>query len=201
MKNSVLKLNKYYFPIGVSDYREVIKNIFSGAVYLLDVTYVTDEFGLVDPNEIAYFEPVKSWEDWAKLEVRPYDNRIRGVKGVYRMPTVAICADYDKIKWHKVAFPTKANIWKRDNWTCCYTGQKLTKENVSVDHIIPVSRGGQDTWLNLVTAEKEVNRKKAAMTPEEAGLKLLKKPFIPKSTALTFHETRPEWLKFIPDTK
>ena len=95
-----------------------------------------------------------------------------------------------------MVFPTKANIWKRDNYTCAYTGEKLTKETVSVDHIIPQSRGGKNTWENLITASKKINVFKDDRTPKEAGLKLLWKPEKPRN-GLVFDFMRDEWRVFL----
>jgi hypothetical protein len=67
-------------------------------------------------------------------------------------------------------------IFKRDKYECAYCG---ISKNLSIDHIIPKSRGGQNTWDNLVTCCKNCNRIKDNKTPEEAGMRLLKKPFEP----------------------
>jgi 5-methylcytosine-specific restriction endonuclease McrA len=197
MKGKILKLNKNYFPIGTADKREVIKNMFSGAVWPLDITYALDENGKIT-GEIECMIPVKTWEEWSQLEVRPYDDFIRAPKAVYRLPSVVICAEYGQIKFGKTLFPTKKNIWERDNYTCCYTGKRLTKDELSIDHIIPSSRGGDNSWLNLVTCDRELNRKKSDRTPEEANLKLIQKPFVPKNkNNLVFNSARPEWAPFI----
>lgn len=198
MKGKVLKLNKFYFPVGVCDWREGIKNIFSKAAYPLDIQYAQEQLG--DSLEsFEWFEPIQTWEKWVTLPVRDYDEYIQTTKGPVRMPSVVICADYDKIKWNKVLFPTKHNIWERDGYTCCYTGKKLSRDEISVDHIIPVSKGGENTWMNLVTADKEVNRKKSDKDLADSGLKLLRKPFVPKG-GMTFPVLRPEWTKFIAES-
>ena len=198
MKGQVLKLNKHFFPVGICSPREAIKNIFSNAAFPLDIQYAEDQTGEF-LEQYEWFEPIKKWSDWAKLPVRPYDDFIGTTRGKIRMPSVIICAEYSRIKWNKVLFPTKTNIWNRDGWTCCYTGQKLTKDNISVDHIVPVSRGGENTWTNLVTAEREVNRKKADKSLEESGLKLLRKPTTPKG-GMVFPILKPEWTKFIAES-
>lgn len=198
MKSKVLKLNKHFFPVGVVDPKEAIKNIFSNAAYPLDIQYSADQTG-EDLEVFDWFEPIKTWEDWMKLPVREYDETIKTVRGVIRMPSIVICCAYDRIKWNKVLFPTKHNVWNRDNWTCLYSGEKLTKENVSVDHIIPVSKGGENTWMNLATCKSSINREKGDKNPEDFHRKLIKKPFVPKG-GMTFPILRPEWTKFIAES-
>lgn len=198
MKSKMLKLNKYYFPVGVCDWREGIKNIFSEAAFPLDIQYSQNETG-ENLEAFEWAEPIKTWEEWSKLPVRPYDEYIHTSKGPVRMPSILICAEYDKIKWNKVLFPTKRNVWERDNYTCGYTGKKLSRDEVSVDHILPKSKGGEDTWLNLITCDKEVNRRKGDTLLEDTKLKLIKKPFVPKG-GMTFPILRPEWVKFVAES-
>jgi 5-methylcytosine-specific restriction endonuclease McrA len=70
----------------------------------------------------------------------------------------------------------RQNILKRDNHTCQYCG---SKDFLTMDHVIPKSRQGRTSWDNLVTACKYCNSKKGYMTPEEAGLVLVRQPFRP----------------------
>ena len=67
---------------------------------------------------------------------------------------------------------TKRAILTRDSFRCAYCGKK----GDTVDHIIPQSRGGQNTWENLITSCQKDNNRKANRTPEEAGMVLLFKP-------------------------
>lgn len=104
-------------------------------------------------------------------------------------------------KWRAPRFRRKV-LFNRDNWTCQYCGVKLHWNNIEIEHIVPSSRGGPTSWLNCVSACKPCNKKKANMTPEEAGMPLLRKPTTP--TPLHFwdsmksdnwHET---WNTFLP---
>ena len=63
---------------------------------------------------------------------------------------------------------------RRDNFRCQYCGTKA--HNLTLDHVIPKSRGGSDSWENLVAACVKCNNKKSNRTPDEANLKLLNKP-------------------------
>jgi 5-methylcytosine-specific restriction endonuclease McrA len=67
--------------------------------------------------------------------------------------------------------PNRRNIFLRDNYSCSYCDRQLNAEELSIDHILPKSRGGKETWENLTTACKSCNCLKGDRTPEEAGMK------------------------------
>jgi 5-methylcytosine-specific restriction endonuclease McrA len=96
-------------------------------------------------------------------------------------------------------------IFRRDFYTCCYTGIELPRNQLTVDHIIPKSRGGKSTWENCVTASLEVNAAKANRTPEEAGLNLLRPPVAPSdSLALEYsviEKVHPDWEAYFQDVE
>jgi hypothetical protein len=75
-----------------------------------------------------------------------------------------------------------ARVFFRDNYTCQYCNTKKLHRELTLDHVFPKSRGGQDTWENLTTACKECNNKKADRTPDEAGMKLLTVPAKPRDS-------------------
>jgi len=70
-------------------------------------------------------------------------------------------------------------LFKRDGYLCMYCGSRFASHMLSRDHIKPFSRGGEDTWANVITACRRCNNAKASRTPEEAGMQLLAVPFIP----------------------
>lgn len=193
---NILVLNKFYFPVGVETIERTFSNIFSGSVFPLDIAYEVDDDGNVNFNVVESFIAVRSVDEWLKIEIRPYDDFIQTTKGPVRIPQVVICSRFDKIVFSKVQFPTKANILKRDNYTCVYTGKKLSKDEVSIDHILPRSRGGKDTWENLVCCDRELNIWKGDRIPSECKLKLRYAPFKPKN-GLIFETYRDEWVTFL----
>ncbi len=73
---------------------------------------------------------------------------------------------------------SRHKIYKRDNHECVYCG---TKQDLSIDHVIPRSRGGDNSWGNLVSCCKKCNSKKGNRTPEEANMKVIKKVEVPKT--------------------
>lgn len=192
----VLVLNKFYFPIRTETVERTFGNIFSGSVIPLDIIYSEDDAGNVNLEEVEYFIAVQNVKEWLELPIRNYDNYLQTQRGPVRIPQVVICANYDKIMYSKVQFPTYHNIYKRDNYTCVYTGKKLAKDELSIDHVVPKSRGGKNTWENLVCCDRALNSKKSNMSVAEAGLKLRYKPFKPKN-GLIFDAFQEEWSSFL----
>jgi CRISPR/Cas system Type II protein with McrA/HNH and RuvC-like nuclease domain len=79
----------------------------------------------------------------------------------------------------------RKRIFKRDNNTCGYCG---SQKNLTIDHIVPKSRGGKNTWENMITCCSRCNSVKDDRTPEEAGMKLKFKPYQPDIFSLVFSE-------------
>ena len=100
---------------------------------------------------------------------------------------------YNRIMSNNV---TRRSIFTRDNHTCAYCN---SKENLTVDHIIPQSRNGQDEWENLITCCLKCNLKKGNRTPSEAGMKLLFQPYKPyNKISLTIHRSNvSEWKEYL----
>jgi len=192
----VLILNKFYFPLAVEGIEKTFGNIFSGSVIPLDISYEMTDENTVNLENIDYFMPVTKVKEWLELPIRPFDEYIQTAKGPVRIPSVVICSKFDKVIHNKIQFPTKQNILKRDNYTCVYTGVKLGKDNVSVDHIVPKSRGGKDTWENMVCCDRLLNSKKASFTPEQVGLKLRYKPYKPNN-GMALDLYKDEWASFL----
>jgi len=199
IKQDILKLNRNFFPVATSSWKKAITDIFSGAAYPIDITYGFDDNNVIDKSIVESMVVVKTWDEWVNLPIRDYDEYIHTARSVCRLPAVVVAAKYDKIPKKETIFPTKHNIMKRDNWTCQYTGKKLSKSEANIDHINPVSRGGRNTWENMVCCSKELNTWKADRTPSECGLKLITRPRKPAnghtSTVLDF--MRKEWETFL----
>ncbi|MGB0712461.1 MAG: HNH endonuclease [Gammaproteobacteria bacterium] len=70
-------------------------------------------------------------------------------------------------------------LFQRDDHICLYCGTRHPVHELSRDHVIPTSRGGRDTWNNVVTACKRCNHFKGNRTPDEAAMELLAVPFVP----------------------
>ena len=195
-KRPILKLNSSFFPLGTSTWEDTIVNIFSGSAHPLDIIYAENEDGTLNESTVEYFNIIKNWKEWSALPIRSCDDYIHTTSGPVRLPSIVVCARFDKVIYKQYQFPTKQNIHKRDNYTCGYSGKKLTKAELSVDHILPVSRGGGNTWENLITCDKSVNTFKDNKTPKECGLKLLWKPIKP-TNGMVFDALRDDWNIFL----
>jgi 5-methylcytosine-specific restriction endonuclease McrA len=94
------------------------------------------------------------------------------------IPATLRLVNHVKRKWRPPRFRKKV-LFNRDEWMCQYCSERLYWHNITIDHVIPRSRGGTTSWLNCVVACKPCNKAKANMTPEEAQMKLLRRPVAP----------------------
>ena len=115
-------------------------------------------------------------------------------------PAVIVLKSYVR-KHEFILSCTRKNVYIRDNYTCQYCSKRATsKFDLTLDHVVPKSRGGPKTWDNIVTSCHKCNITKGARTPKEAGMKLLKKPRRPKATFIDFYTIRDvpkQWSPYI----
>lgn len=74
---------------------------------------------------------------------------------------------------------TNLLLFQRDRNVCCYCGARKRPEQLTRDHVVPLSRGGADTWKNVVTACRPCNQRKGANSPERAHMEMLYVPYAP----------------------
>ena len=109
-----------------------------------------------------------------KAEIVEKDGEfIHSVNDRFPLPSIVRLTRYINVPQKRVML-TRKNIIKRDKHQCQYCGKRSV--SLTLDHVIPRVRGGKDTWENLVCACVKCNNKKGNRTPEDVGLKLLKKP-------------------------
>jgi 5-methylcytosine-specific restriction endonuclease McrA len=111
---------------------------------------------------------------------------------------VIICPNYSKIN-HKYRKPTSKNVRERDKNTCQVSGRILAPGEGNLDHTQPRSRGGENSWENLVYMDKNLNSLKGDRTIAEMGWKLLREPkplpIIPVSATINILKHR-DWKMF-----
>lgn len=109
----------------------------------------------------------------ADIVIERANRKIHSVNNSFPFPSVIKLMTYIKIPFKEVEL-TRKNIIKRDANKCQYCGKKSIE--LTIDHIIPKSRGGSDSWENLITACVRCNNRKGNQTPDEAGIRLLSRP-------------------------
>jgi hypothetical protein len=102
--------------------------------------------------------------------------------GVFPLPRVVRLVRYIVTRWRYGAGPawSRSGVFVRDGHRCAYCGAAAT----TVDHVLPRSRGGRNTWQNTVAACRDCNHRKSDRTPVEAGMVLRRKPVAPTWTSL-----------------
>ncbi|NVJ85821.1 MAG: HNH endonuclease [Algoriphagus sp.] len=122
--------------------------------------------------------------------------QIRTIRQTFDYPAVIRLNQYKNIPYRGVLL-NRNNLFRRDNGECQYCG---SKRHLTVDHVLPRSKGGKTSWTNLVTACNRCNVNKGDKTPEEAGMPLKSNPFKPTLTYfLADYAERhaSEWLPFL----
>ncbi len=184
LQRPALVLNRNWQPINVISVARSLTLVFNGTARV------------VDPESYQLFE----WSDWSELVPEDGQPFVQAVTQRFRVPEVVALTSFDRLPSASVTF-SRRNIFKRDRFTCQYCGAQPQGEELSIDHVMPRAQGGQSTWENCVLACVKCNHNKANRTPEQAGLKLRKKPVRPEwNPAFSRHSIRMEsWQKFISD--
>ncbi len=153
----------------------------------------------------ASYEPlnITSWRRAIVLVLKDkaesVENNGKYIYPDFPLPSVIRLLHYVRVPYKEIPL-TRRNLFFRDAHTCQYCRYK--GDDLTLDHVVPRSRGGGDTWENLVTACVRCNVKKGNRTPKEAEMPLPKRPSQPHSS-LYFEigkylerGTNPEWQKY-----
>ena len=187
-KNIVLVLKRNWQAINIRTPQEAFCQMATTVATALDIEFddaaneASCHASLVTRHPSA-IRPV-TWDEWIRLPIRPQDNAVRTARSVIRVPTVIVAVNFAKVPKKRPKLCTRT-IRERDGNRCQYTGRLLHPAEGSLDHVVPRSRGGADTWENLVWSAKDVNERKADRLPHEAGLRLLTTPRAPKELPVT----------------
>ncbi len=183
LATEVLVLNKSYLPVHVTTVKRAFTLLYEGIAKAVDRQFTIYDF-----------------QNWSELKAEYNDDVIGIVHRVIKVPRVIVLVAYDRIPKKHVRF-SRLNIFARDKNTCQYCGKRYQKTELNIDHIIPRSLGGLSTWDNVVCSCFECNKKKGGMTPEQAGMKLVKRPKKPEWTPYAVfnfkHTVYKEWAPFL----
>ena len=186
LNNHVLVLNRSFCAVRVVSVRRAL---------ILLCRQIAEIVNIEDKNWQSY--DLTSWRDLSDMH-RQFESRssfdwIKGVSYDLIVPRIVRLLSYDKLPRNIVKF-NRRNIFARDNNRCQYCGKKFPHSELSLDHILPRSRGGLANWENIVCSCLKCNVKKANRTPTEAGMKLINKPVKPtKNPAVTLSLSRKKY--------
>jgi 5-methylcytosine-specific restriction endonuclease McrA len=182
LNTHVLVLNRFYQPVHVTSVKRAFSLLYQGVAKAIDQQYRLYEFA-----------------DWAELSALNHDS-IATVSRRIRIPRVLVLSAYEHLPRGRVRF-SRLNIYARDADTCQYCGRQLARAELNLDHVLPRSQGGKTTWENVVCSCLPCNLKKGGRTPEQAKIKLLRKPGRPRWTPFfrgpAKRITYREWLPFL----
>lgn len=130
-----------------------------------------------------------------------YDEEISSPSVTWQLPAVIRQKKTHGKKRRRVSF-SRRNVFLRDKFRCQYCSVHLRERDLTLDHVIPKSQGGQRTWENLVTACRPCNRKKANLSCDEAGMFPLQPPVVPQllpvlEPSFDLRAVPEEWLPFL----
>jgi 5-methylcytosine-specific restriction endonuclease McrA len=175
--NSVLVLNSLYQAVQVTGVRRAFRLFYAGRAKALASDFVSYDF-----------------EDWCDLPPRAGDEVIRTPSRTIRIPKVIQLVRYDRLPTREVRF-TRRNIFYRDRNRCQYCGKTFQQQELNLDHIVPISRGGTSCWENVVCACIPCNTRKGDRTPSEAGMKMYRRPKKPAGHPIL----RAKWIGPCPE--
>ena len=193
---SVLVLNRFYAAIHIITARKAFCLLAKSVAEIITV----------EDNRFANYD-LETWLDVSRLKaesgLRDGDSDwIRTVSLDIEVPKVIRLLAYDRLPDQTVRF-NRRNLFARDGNRCQYCGKSFPTSELSLDHVIPRSRGGKHTWENLVSACRSCNHRKGGKTLEDARMVLRRTPHQPRASSyLVFHQylhTFAEWRKFIPE--
>jgi len=187
LDREVLILNKSWNPIRIQTVLDAITLVYRKRAAFINVQ-----------NYEVY-----GWDNWVKIPPKEGEEYITTSYFSFKIPKVIVLTHFNDIPVYRVNI-NKRTIFESDNFICQYSNKKVSLKSGNLDHIIPKSKGGKKTWNNIVCCDAKINSFKNDRTPEEAGLKLLKKPekLDYRKTVLTYKEGMPEeWKNFLKEKK
>ncbi len=183
LNSKVLVLNRLYVAIRVISARRA---------FCLLMREIAEVIHVEAPPEDALIEGVHgtryvnydfaSWADLSALQHEFERDRfdwVRTPRVEIAVPRIVRLLGYDRLPDQSVKL-NRRNLFARDRSHCQYCGRHYSTQELSIDHVMPRAQGGKDTWENLVCACIRCNARKGGRTPDQAGMKLVRKPERPR---------------------
>lgn len=172
---SVLVLNRLFMAVHVINARRAFCLLFRELAEVIHIEggqYANYDFAAWREMSELWADEKKSHQDW-----------VRSVNFEIQVPRVIRLFRYDRLPRRKVRL-SRRNLFARDGFQCQYCSREFPISQLSVDHVLPKSRGGQTVWENVVTSCMKCNVKKGGRTPKEARMHLARQPHKPRHSPL-----------------
>lgn len=166
LQHPVLVLNRLWQAINVCSADRALALVYTGHAQVVCET--SHGFGTFSFRE---------WCDFSSAE--PAAEAVQTISLRIRVPRIILLLFFDRLPAKEVKF-TRHNVFERDRNTCQYCGHRFDRSELNLDHVVPRQLGGQTQWTNVVCSCVDCNRRKANRTPEQAGMRLIRKPKKPR---------------------
>jgi len=189
---NVLVLNKNYMAVRIVGAKRAFSLLFRSLAEVVSVEqdcYAGYDFqSWCSVSEFKrHFEPES--HDWVST-----------INFYIAVPRIIRLLFYDRLPRNSIKF-NRRNIFARDKNLCQYCGKKFPTSELSLDHVIPRSMGGQSVWSNIVCACTGCNVKKGGLTPKQAFMTLIRRPEKPRRNPLIHvhlgHQRYQSWKQFL----
>lgn len=185
LNRKVLVLNKHWVAVHVCTVRRALTLVFQDWARVVTEDYETYDF--------------ESWRELSQFKAGSHP-MIHTPTFHLMLPRVIVLSRYHRCPPRVVKF-NRRNIFVRDNFRCQYCGCVPREDDLTIDHVIPRSRGGRTTWENVVLACTRCNTRKGNHLPNECGMQPQRAPHRPSWLGALHppldHDDRSLWQKFI----
>jgi len=193
LNTSVLVLNRHYLAVRVITAQRAFILLYREAAEVIDI----------DAGQFSNYD-FESWCELSQLRAEDkqhHDDWVRAVHFEIQVPRIVRLVRFDK-QYSSTLRLNRRNLFARDEHRCQYCGQSLPPSQLSLDHVVPRSKGGLTTWENVVASCVKCNTKKGGRTPQEARMNLRQEPCKPTyNPMLTMKLDNPKyesWKTFLP---
>jgi 5-methylcytosine-specific restriction endonuclease McrA len=186
LSQGVLVLNRNWTAVHVCSVKRALSLLCQDMARVVDNDYQMHDFD--------------SWRELSQVVAERGNHYVHSPSFRMLVPEVIILTRFGRVPPRAVKF-NRRNIYMRDSHTCQYCGRKPAKDELTIDHILPRSRGGRSTWENVALACQQCNTRKGDKLLDEIGMKLLKPARRPHWLATLRYTLkgleRPTWQKFV----
>jgi 5-methylcytosine-specific restriction endonuclease McrA len=183
LDSPVLVLNRSWLPLQVANVRRTVTLLFKGHAEV------------VCPETFRTF----GFEQWKSYSARAGGRFLHTPRYRIAVPEVMVLRNFNDVVRRRIRF-NRRNIFQRDRNTCQYCGKVLPAKDLTLEHIRPVSKGGESSWENVVLACVPCNKRKRDLSLEQAGMRLLRAPGRPRNPVRVLPEIprpRESWQPFL----